>query len=362
MRRRAWIWILIFAVAGTITCMAAPKKKPAKAKKPKKKKIKYAKPGILDAKSGGFDFKMQGEYAGTGYGAQVIALGGGKFQSVFYKGGLPGAGWDGSARTTLDGAKDGSTVVFAPAKGTKKYMGAKPEEFSALDKPVPQPKGSFTIAGKTMEGNLAGSSILLKKTMRKSPTLGAKPPQGAKVLLAYEPGKAPSIEGWSNKNWSARPDGSMMVDHPDKIQTGMTASAVKFGEKSYHIHLEFRTSFMPEARSQGRSNSGVFPPTGREVQVLDSFGLEGKPNECGGIYKDHPVMVNMCLPPLSWQTYDIHYTSPADAGGKGFYHVIHNGVVIQTKVELPAAKKAGSLQMQDHLNNVFYRNIWVLEK
>jgi hypothetical protein len=154
----------------------------------------------------------------------------------------------------------------------------------------------------------------------------------------------------------------MMVDHPDKVQTVMSASHILFGEKSYHLHLEFRTSFMPEARSQGRSNSGVFPPTGREVQVLDSFGLEGKPNECGGIYKEYPVAMNMCFPPLSWQTYDIHYTSPADGGGEGFYHILHNGVVIQEKVVMPGATKAGPLQMQDHLNNVFYRNIWVLEK
>src|SRR6185295_5852801 len=40
------------------------------------------------------DFKIQGEYAGAGHGAQVIALGGGAFQAVIYPGGLPGDGWD----------------------------------------------------------------------------------------------------------------------------------------------------------------------------------------------------------------------------------------------------------------------------
>ena len=39
------------------------------------------------------DYKYQGEYAGDGLGAQVIALDKGAFQAVLYPGGLPGAGY-----------------------------------------------------------------------------------------------------------------------------------------------------------------------------------------------------------------------------------------------------------------------------
>ena len=45
------------------------------------------------------DFAMQGEYtgklAGAKAGVQVVALGGGKFDVVLYRGGLPGDGWSG---------------------------------------------------------------------------------------------------------------------------------------------------------------------------------------------------------------------------------------------------------------------------
>src|SRR5437588_1965050 len=59
------------------------------------------------------DFKFQGEFAALknledkfaagGDACQVIALGGGNFQAVVYKGGLPGAGWDGKNRSVMEG-------------------------------------------------------------------------------------------------------------------------------------------------------------------------------------------------------------------------------------------------------------------
>ena len=49
------------------------------------------------------DFNYQGEYAGAGLGAQVIALDKGAFQAVLYPGGLPGAGWDGKNKILLEG-------------------------------------------------------------------------------------------------------------------------------------------------------------------------------------------------------------------------------------------------------------------
>ena len=104
-----------------------------------------------------------------------------------------------------------------------------------------------------------------------------KPPAGAVVLVEYKPGRAPVLDGWSNKAWSARPDGSMMVDHPDKVRTVMNASAGKFGTESYHLHLEFKTSFMPRARGQARANAGCFHPPTVKCKYSTPSGLKGKP-------------------------------------------------------------------------------------
>src|SRR5215213_9738338 len=80
------------------------------------------------------DFKIQGEYAGDHIGAQVIALGKGAFQAVVLPGGLPGAGWDGKNKILLAGMLDGSKATFEPARGSRKYLAPKPEEFSATSK------------------------------------------------------------------------------------------------------------------------------------------------------------------------------------------------------------------------------------
>jgi hypothetical protein len=294
------------------------------------------------------DFLIQGEYAGEiptdngplKIGAQVIAMGEGKFQAVGYHGGLPGDGWSGEEKHRRDGERKGDEIVFEGDKGRGVLKDGKLELYNA-------------------EGNKVGE---LKRIERKSETLGREPPQGAKVLFD---GSEESLANWQNGKLSE--DGLLMPP---------VTSKETFGDHA--VHLEFRLPYQPQDRGQARGNSGIYLQGRYEVQMLDSFGLEGEQNECGGIYSVAKPSVNMCYPPLSWQTYDIDYTA-AKYGADGKLSsspritVRHNGVVIHDNVELPgnrnttaaplaAGPQNGPLYLQDHGNPVRYRNIWVAEK
>jgi hypothetical protein len=129
---------------------------------------------------------------------------------------------------------------------------------------------------------------------------------------------------------------------------------------------------MPHARGQGRGNSGVYIQQRYEVQILDSFGLDGANNECGGLYKQQAPALNMCFPPLSWQTYDITFIAARfDAAGKKLSDaritVLHNGEPIHWQYALKDKTGGGKVEgpealpilFQDHGNPVSFRNIWI---
>jgi hypothetical protein len=290
------------------------------------------------------DFHVQGEYLGKGplfgqeqgtVGAQVVALGDAKFDVYVLKGGLPGEGWKrGDKRVRVDGQRQGDATDL---------------------------KGDFR--GRIADGKMTltdpdgGVKTELKRIERRSPTLGAKPPTGATVL--FNGTSADKFQNGEITQW----------------KTLMSGPATKDKFNSYSLHLEFLLSYMPKARGQGRSNSGVYPHDCYEIQVLDSFGLDGRDNECGGFYSIKAPDVNMCLPPLAWQTYDIDFTAPKyDASGKKTANarmtLRQNGVIIHDHLELPRGTPGRQpegpgprpLYLQGHGNKVQYRNIWLVEK
>jgi hypothetical protein len=142
---------------------------------------------------------------------------------------------------------------------------------------------------------------------------------------------------------------------------------------NFTLHLEFFLPFKPFARGQERGNSGVYLQYRYEVQVLDTFGCKGEKNECGAIYNLSPPLVNMCYPPLSWQTYDVDFVAGQWADGKKLKPAIvtvrHNGVLVQDHTAIPDATpvaglkdgpEPGPIYLQQHDNPVFYRNIWII--
>jgi hypothetical protein len=294
-----------------------------------------------DPESTPASYNLQGEYEGEvgddgdTYAAQVTDLGDDNFHMVAYKGGLPG-----NNRShkdiffEVDGKLDGDAVKFSN------------DEIA-----ISVSNGELRVSN--AKGKQVGS---IQRVVRKSPTLGAKPPKGAMVLFDGSNGDA--FEG------SKVDDGLLLAN---------CFSKEKFGDHT--IHLEFRTPFKPKGRGQGRGNSGVYVQSRYEIQVLDSFSLSGESNECGGIYQISEPRVNMCFPPLQWQTYDIDFTTARyDSDDKKTTNarvtVKHNGVVIHDDLELPkqtpGRNKEGpepdAVYLQGHGNPVYYRNIWVVKK
>ena len=263
------------------------------------------------------DFALQGEYSGTNVGVQIVAQGKGAFLAVVYRGGLPGAGWNGTEKQETD------------------------EDSAGVQDLV--------------------KDLMLKKVDRKSPTLEAQAPPGAVVLFD---GTAETFK----KHWQADAN----LDNA-LLQQGST-SIDKFDD--FTLHMEFRLPYMPLARGQGRGNSGVYCQGRYEAQILDSFGLAGTNNECGGLYEVKSPDLNMCLPPLAWQTYDIEFTAARwGADGKRTSNarltVMLNGVVVHQEAVMPGTTRAaplteepgaGPIYLQDHGSPVRYRNIWVLPR
>ncbi len=362
-RRSTWRFAAVLVVAAGLGLAVAPTASAAPKKPAPKKKKKPPTPVYVDVESAPADWKVQGEYVGRAgddkLGVQVIALGKGAFQAVFYPGGLPGDGWGGKVRIPIDGrTRDGKTV-FEPGKGPKKYMAGPPEQFSALRENPPggQKAWEAVIENGRMRGRTdSGRRFVAERIVRRSATLGAKPPAGAVVLF----------DGTNADEWK----GGRM----DKRKSLCAGSHSNKTFTDFTLHVEFITPFRPQARSQGRGNSGVYLQHRYEVQVLDSFGLEGLDNECGGIYKKGRPKVNMCFPPLTWQTYDMDFTAPRFENGRkvrnAFATIRHNGVVIHDKLEINDKTggsrgnegEPGGVYLQGHGNPVFYRNIWVVEK
>src|SRR5690606_15960093 len=107
----------------------------------------------------------------------------------------------------------------------------------------------------------------LKKVHRRSSTLGLQPPSNAVVLF-----NGTSTEQFVGAKITE--DGLLMEGPATRDPVG-----------DFRLHLEFRLPFMPAARGQARSNSGVYIQRRYEVQILDSFGLEPQFNDCASLYR-----------------------------------------------------------------------------
>src|ERR1043166_1136260 len=105
------------------------------------------------------DYNIQGEYANDNgkLAMQVVARGNGKFDVYILEGGLPGAGWNPKSKKIKVEAKLDAEKGIAT--------------FSSMGQ-----NGTIDAAKKTLY--LRNEDLTFNRVERKSPTLGAKPPEG----------------------------------------------------------------------------------------------------------------------------------------------------------------------------------------
>ncbi|WP_254507668.1 3-keto-disaccharide hydrolase [Anatilimnocola floriformis] len=334
MRRLVFTCLLFSAFAGLISAVAG-------AADPPKDKAKQT---FLNAKEAGLDYQLQGEWYGSARvaawgwmncGLQVVSYGGGKFEAVLYRGGLPGAGWDQQTKLKLKGQSNEQKILWLETEGFK----------------IAVTTGNATVY------DAYGIAGTLYKQNRVSPTMGLQPPSNAVVLF--------------NGTKSDELKGAKLTE--DKLLLAGVLTKMPVGD--FRLHIEFRTPFMPNAKGQARGNSGVYIQQRYEVQILDSFGLDGVANECGALYTQQKPLVNMALPPLTWQTYDIWFSQPkwsAEDPKKKMENahitVMHNGVAVQSHYSIKNKTGGGKVEgietfpinLQDHGNPVTFRNIWIV--
>ncbi|GIW93804.1 MAG: hypothetical protein KatS3mg110_1845 [Pirellulaceae bacterium] len=288
------------------------------------------------------DYQYQGDWWGRAQGGcrlgsiglQVVALGNRQFQARWLEGGLPGAGPVVLPGYVLKGERRQDELHLADGSGRQVRL--------------------TRSAGLAIDAR--GDVWKLERFTRTSPTLGLKPQPGAVVLF--------DSSGPSEHLLNVRlaPDGTLLAG-------AITRQPVS----DCFLHLEFRTPYMPQARGQARGNSGVYLQRRYEVQILDSFGLDGANNECGALYRLYKPDLNMCYPPLAWQTYDIYFRAARfDAEGNKIadaqISVFHNGVGVHYHRAIPSKTGAGRTEgpeplpilFQDHGNPVTFRNIWMV--
>ncbi len=193
-------------------------------------------------------------------------------------------------------------------------------------------------------------------------------PKGAILLF-----DGASLDGWTKLDGKTPASWKLVEPKIMQAQGGTIITKERFAGR-FRLHVEFRVPYMPQAKGQARGNSGVYVQGRYEVQILDSYGLASKDDDCGAIYGVAAPKVNVCKAPTIWQSYDIDFTPPVFKDGQKISSarmtVKQNGVLIHDQVEIPLdntraglggdPSQPGPIMLQDHGNPVQFRNVWLL--
>lgn len=204
------------------------------------------------------------------------------------------------------------------------------------------------------------------------------PAPGAKIVLF----DGTTLSGWHKANmpgvitdWMLLPDGTMKVVPNATNQAVLVQSNMKFEDLC--VHVEYLTptwTSMYNANVQRHGNSGVYLKSAYEMQILDTHDMGPLIDGCGAAYQVKPPLVVACNMYGIWNTYEIEFKTSGWTGTTKtkdavFVRVALNGKIVQlntdlnklmTEAGLPDLPGPQPLGLQDHLDTVSFRNIWVV--
>jgi len=193
-----------------------------------------------------------------------------------------------------------------------------------------------------------------------------------------------NLDQWVNSKDSSAASW-ILSDHAMTVNKTTGDIQTKRVFSDYQLHIEYRIPANISGSDQARGNSGIFLASlpwgagGYELQVLDNYDNATYVNgQAGSIYKQSIPLVNACLKPGEWQTYDVIWTAPvfSESGllkSLARVTVFHNGVLVQNNTFIlgdtpwigqPAYRKHGAapIKLQAHGDKsepISYRNIWI---
>jgi hypothetical protein len=208
-----------------------------------------------------------------------------------------------------------------------------------------------------------------------APGSKGRPPSDALVLFS---GKA-DLDKWEHPDGSAvkwKVKGRTLTITPKAKDIRTRRS---FGDMQ--LHVEWKTPNPQEDHGNSRGNSGILLMGLYELQIYETYRYIHPiyyNGQAGSIYKQQAPLVNACLPPKTWQTFDVIFRAPvfnADSSLKtpAYITVFHNGVLILDHAAIKGPMVYAGypeyryhenrlpLVLQEHNSRVSFRNIWVRE-
>ena len=267
----------------------------------------------------------------------------------------------------MAGKLDGDKATFEPAKGTRKYLAQKPDEFSATSKfpPAGQKDYTGTADGETFD-----------RPDRRRQVAGAEeddPQEPDAGRQAAGRGASCCSTARNKDDWT----GGRLDKKTDVLNTDGDDIRTKQKFNNYTVHVEFLLPYRPDARGQGRGNSGFYQVRSctrcrcstRSAWTARTTSAAASTRKVDPEGEHVPAAAG--LADLRHRVHQRGAPRAARRSRTPGSPLKHNGVVVHDDVEINGPTGGarndpegtpGPLQLQGHGNPLQFRNIWIVEK